>query len=75
MDASNILKPALASGKLRCIGTTTFEEYRKYFDRDHALSRRFQKIEVNEPSAEESYTNPSGAQGALRGVPRRALRQ
>ncbi len=55
MDASNILKPALASGKLRCIGTTTFEEYRKYFDRDHALSRRFQKIEVNEPSAEESY--------------------
>ncbi len=55
MDASNILKPALASGKLRCIGTTTFEEYRKYFDRDHALSRRFQKIEVSEPSAEESY--------------------
>ena len=54
MDASNILKPALASGKLRCIGTTTFEEYRKYFDKDHALSRRFQKIEVPEPTCEES---------------------
>lgn len=56
MDASNILKPALAGGKLRCIGTTTYEEYRKYFDRDHALSRRFQKIEVTEPTAEESYS-------------------
>ncbi len=55
MDASNILKPALASGKLRCIGSTTFEEYRKYFDRDHALSRRFQKIEVAEPTIEETY--------------------
>ncbi|HPB82394.1 MAG TPA: AAA family ATPase, partial [Spirochaetota bacterium] len=56
MDASNILKPALASGKLRCIGTTTVEEYRKFFDKDHALSRRFQKIEVPEPTCEESVS-------------------
>jgi ATP-dependent Clp protease ATP-binding subunit ClpA len=55
MDASNILKPALSSGKLRCIGSTTYEEYKKYFDRDRALSRRFQKIEVAEPTVEETY--------------------
>ncbi len=50
MDASNILKPALSSGKLRCIGSTTYEEYNKYFERDRALSRRFQKIDVPEPT-------------------------
>jgi ATP-dependent Clp protease ATP-binding subunit ClpA len=55
MDASNILKPALASGKMRCIGSTTYEEYRKYFERDNALSRRFQKIEVLEPSVEDTH--------------------
>ncbi len=55
LDASNILKPALMSGKLRCIGTTTYEEYRKYFEKDRALSRRFQKIEVVEPSLEETF--------------------
>jgi ATP-dependent Clp protease ATP-binding subunit ClpA len=55
MDASNILKPVLTSGKLRCIGSTTYEEYKKYFDRDRALSRRFQKIEISEPSVEETY--------------------
>ena len=49
MDASNILKPALSTGKLRCIGSTTYEEYKKYFERDRALSRRFQKIDVPEP--------------------------
>ncbi len=54
MDASNILKPALASGKLRCIGSTTYDEYRKYFDKDGALSRRFQKIEVPEPTVDET---------------------
>jgi ATP-dependent Clp protease ATP-binding subunit ClpA len=54
MDASNLLKPILASGRLRCIGSTTFEDYRKYFDKDRALSRRFQKIEVPEPSVEET---------------------
>jgi len=54
MDASNILKPALVTGKLKCIGTTTYEEYKKYFDKDKALSRRFQKIEISEPSIEET---------------------
>lgn len=54
MDASNILKPALASGTLRCIGATTYHEYRSYFERDRALARRFQKIEVQEPSVEEA---------------------
>ena len=54
MDASNILKPALASSRLRCIGSTTFEEFKKSFDRDRALARRFQKIEINEPSIEET---------------------
>jgi len=55
MDASNILKPVLASGNIRCIGSTTFEEYKKHFDKDRALSRRFQKIEIPEPSADETY--------------------
>ena len=50
LDASNLLKPALASGKIRCIGSTTHEEYTKFFDKDRALSRRFQKIDINEPS-------------------------
>jgi ATP-dependent Clp protease ATP-binding subunit ClpA len=54
MDASNILKPALVSGTLRCIGTTTYEEYKNYFDKDRALSRRFQKIEISEPSVDET---------------------
>ncbi|MBI5070884.1 MAG: ATP-dependent Clp protease ATP-binding subunit ClpA [Deltaproteobacteria bacterium] len=54
MDASNLLKPALASGELRCIGSTTFQDYKQTFDRDHALARRFQKIEVHEPSVEET---------------------
>src|SRR5712672_1062205 len=50
MDASNLLKPALASGTLRCIGSTTYKEYRQYFEKDRALVRRFQKIDVNEPT-------------------------
>jgi len=54
MDASNLLKPALASGNLRCIGSTTYKEYRSYFEKDRALVRRFQKIDVNEPSLEDS---------------------
>lgn len=54
MDASNILKPALVSGKLRCIGSTTYDEYRKFFEKDGALSRRFQKIEVPEPSVDDT---------------------
>ena len=55
MDASNILKPVLTSGKLRCIGSTTYEDCRKFFDKDRALSRRFQKIEVPEPTVEETH--------------------
>ncbi|BDG04463.1 ATP-dependent Clp protease ATP-binding subunit ClpA [Anaeromyxobacter oryzae] len=54
MDASNLLKPALASGELRCIGSTTFHDYKQTFERDHALARRFQKIEVVEPSVEDT---------------------
>lgn len=54
MDASNLLKPALAKGQLRCIGATTYEEYRTVFNKDHALSRRFQKIDVVEPTVAET---------------------
>ena len=54
MDASNLLKPALAKGSLRCIGATTYDEYRTIFDKDHALSRRFQKIDVIEPTVAET---------------------
>jgi len=54
MDASNILKPALTSGRLRCIGSTTYDEYRKFFDKDRALSRRFQPIDIAEPTVEET---------------------
>jgi ATP-dependent Clp protease ATP-binding subunit ClpA len=54
MDASNLLKPALASGTLRCIGSTTYKEFRNYFEKDRALVRRFQKIDVNEPTLEDS---------------------
>ncbi len=54
MDASNLLKPALQSGKLRCMGSTTYKEYRQHFEKDRALSRRFQKIDVNEPSVEDA---------------------
>ena len=54
MDASNLLKPALAGGKLRCMGSTTYKEYRQHFEKDRALSRRFQKIDVNEPSVSDA---------------------
>merc|ERR1711964_803891 len=54
IDASNILKPALARGELQCIGATTLDEYRKYIEKDAALERRFQPIQVDEPSVEES---------------------
>jgi ATP-dependent Clp protease ATP-binding subunit ClpA len=55
MDASNILKPVLSSGELRCIGSTTFEEFKNHFEKDRALSRRFEKIEVAEPTVDETY--------------------
>ncbi|HCC43395.1 MAG TPA: ATP-dependent Clp protease ATP-binding subunit ClpA [Gammaproteobacteria bacterium] len=55
MDASNLLKPLLASGEIRCVGSTTYQEYRGIFDKDRALSRRFQKIDVTEPSVNDTY--------------------
>ena len=54
MDASNLIKPMLAAGEIKCLGSTTYQEYRGIFEKDHALSRRFQKIDVNEPSVEEA---------------------
>ncbi len=63
MDASNLLKPAIASGKLRCLGSTTYDEFKKYFDRDRALSRRFQQIEVPETTPDETYQILQGLRG------------
>jgi len=62
MDASNLLKPSLASGKLRCIGSTTFQEFRGHFERDRALSRRFQRIDINEPSLDDTVKILKGLQ-------------
>lgn len=55
MDASNLLKPALSAGKLRCIGSTTHDEFRKFIEKDHAFSRRFQKVDIEEPSVDDTY--------------------
>ncbi|HEX9873005.1 MAG TPA: ATP-dependent Clp protease ATP-binding subunit ClpA [Deferrimonas sp.] len=63
LDASNILKPVLASGDLRCIGSTTYEEYKNLFEKDRALSRRFQKIDILEPTVEETYAILKGLKG------------
>ena len=63
LDAANLLKPALANGKLRCIGATTFEEYRSHFEKDRALARRFQKIDVLEPSLSETIQILKGLRG------------
>ena len=54
LDASNLLKPVLTTGKIRCIGSTTFEEYSRLFEKDRALARRFQKIDIAEPSRDEA---------------------
>lgn len=62
MDASNLLKPALQSGKLRCVGATTFEEYKNHFEKDRALSRRFQKVDIHEPSTEDAVKILTGLQ-------------
>lgn len=64
MDASNILKPALSTGDIRCIGSTTYEEYKNHFEKDRALSRRFEKIEISEPSQQESLMILKGLRGA-----------
>ncbi len=63
MDASNLLKPSLQDGSLRCIGSTTYEEYKNYVEKDRALSRRFQKIDVDEPSVAETFEILKGLQG------------
>ena len=60
MDASNLLKPALSSGAIRCIGSTTYKEFRQFFEKDRALVRRFQKIDVNEPSVEDAISIMKG---------------
>ena len=60
MDASNLIKPMLANGRLRCIGSTTFEEFRGIFEKDHALARRFQKVEITEPSVDETVAILTG---------------
>ena len=61
MDASNLLKPALAAGNVPCIGSTTYKEYRQYFEKDRALVRRFQKIDVNEPTVEDAIEIMKGS--------------
>ena len=63
LDASNLLKPALSRGVIRCLGSTTFDEYRKYFEKDQALSRRFQKVDVLEPSVDDSVQILQGIKG------------
>ena len=62
MDASNLIKPLLASGDLRCIGSTTYQEYRGIFEKDHALTRRFQKVDITEPSIDETFEILKGLQ-------------
>ena len=64
MDASNILKPALSTGDIRCIGSTTYEEYKNHFEKDRALSRRFEKIDIREPSIQESVQILKGLRAA-----------
>jgi len=65
MDAANLLKPLLATGELKCIGSTTYQEYRGIFEHDHALTRRFQKIDVSEPSVEETKQILKGLKSGL----------
>ncbi|RHW18894.1 ATP-dependent Clp protease ATP-binding subunit ClpA [Sphingomonas gilva] len=65
MDASNLLKPALSSGSIRCIGSTTYKEFRNHFEKDRALLRRFQKIDVNEPSVEDTVKILAGLRSAF----------
>jgi len=68
MDASNLIKPMLASGQLRCIGSTTYQEYRGVFEKDHALARRFQKVDVPEPSVEDTILILKGLSRALKSI-------
>ena len=65
MDASNLLKPALSGGTIRCIGSTTYKEFRNHFEKDRALLRRFQKIDVNEPTVEDTIKILTGLRSAF----------
>ena len=65
MDASNLLKPALSGGTIRCIGSTTYKEFRNHFEKDRALLRRFQKIDVNEPTIEDTIKILAGLRTAF----------
>ena len=65
MDASNLIKPLLANGELKCIGSTTYQEYRGIFEKDRALARRFQKIDISEPSVDETFEILKGLKGRL----------
>jgi ATP-dependent Clp protease ATP-binding subunit ClpA len=65
MDASNLLKPALSGGTIRCIGSTTYKEFRNHFEKDRALLRRFQKIDVNEPTIEDTVKILAGLRTAF----------
>ncbi|MGI8705893.1 MAG: ATP-dependent Clp protease ATP-binding subunit ClpA [Sphingomicrobium sp.] len=67
MDASNLLKPALSSGAIRCIGSTTYKEFRNHFEKDRALLRRFQKIDVNEPTVEDTIKILAGLRSSFEG--------
>ena len=68
MDAANMLKPALQAGKIKCVGSTTFSEYRNNFEKDRALQRRFQKIDVAEPSVEEAYKIMFGLKVSMKNI-------
>jgi ATP-dependent Clp protease ATP-binding subunit ClpA len=74
MDASNLLKPALSGGTIRCIGSTTYKEFRNHFEKDRALLRRFQKIDVNEPSVEDTIKILKGLRTASRITTRSSTR-
>ena len=66
MDASNLLKPALARGELHCIGATTYSEYKQYIEKDAALERRFQLVQVNEPSVDQTVSILRGLKKSMK---------
>ena len=68
LDASNLLKPALARGDIKCVGATTYKEYRQIFERNNSLSRRFQKIQIDEPSIDEAVQILEGLKASLRAI-------
>jgi ATP-dependent Clp protease ATP-binding subunit ClpA len=69
MDASNLIKPMLASGELKCIGSTTYQEYRGIFEKDRALARRFQKIDISEPTIDDTYQILRGLKNRVSRIP------